>query len=168
MLIRFFILLCCLSLPAYAQECLSDAVETTPDEDFSLISDDEVLHEPTGLIWQRCSQGQTWDGTTCSGQAIQYSWQQALALAQQTDDELLVGWRLPNLKELASLTEKNCVRPAINTTWFPNTPADDFWSSTPSLTDPKRSWLVAFFNSSYSIREKSLFVYVRLVRTYEE
>ena len=150
-----------------AQECLTNAVETTPDEVFSEVTTDTILHLPTGLIWQRCAVGQTWsdETETCTGDAEQLTWQQALVYTRDYDAELLAGWRMPNVKELASLTERNCVRPSINTSFFPATPEDSFWSSTPSLNDPERVWTVAFFNASYSIKEKQRAVYLRLVRT---
>ena len=113
----------------------------------------------------RCAIGQTWDGTNCTGDAQQLSWQQALQLAHGYSVENIQGWRLPNIKELATVTERQCVRPAINIDVFPDTPADDFWTSTPSVTDEQRAWVVAFFNSSNSIKDKDRFVFVRLVRT---
>jgi hypothetical protein len=33
------------------------------------------------------------------------------------------------------------------------------------MSDPERAWVVAFFNSSNSIKEKNRAVFVRLVRT---
>lgn len=164
---RLITLLLSLGIMAQAsgQECLTNAVESTPDEGFSPFVTGTVLHIPTGLIWQRCAVGQTWTGETCSGEAEQLTWQQALVYARDYDAELLEGWRVPNVKELASLTEKNCVRPSVNTAFFPATPQDSFWSSTPSLNDPERVWTVAFFNASYSIKEKQRAVYLRLVRT---
>ena len=155
-----------LAASASAQTCLSSGVETTPEDDFTIISSGSVLHTPTDLVWKRCAEGQTWDGSTCDGEAVKYTWQEALKLAQEASDEDLLGWRLPNVKELASVVERMCVRPAINTTLFPETPSDDFWTSTPSADDPERAWVVAFFNASHSIKEKNRYVYVRLVRTY--
>lgn len=148
-----------------AQECLTNSVETTPDDDFTMVTTSTVLHDRTGLVWQRCTVGQSWDGTTCTGDPEPFTWQEALTYAQDFDAELAEGWRVPNVKELATLAERNCVRPAINSTFFPDTPPDIFWSSTPSMDDPLRAWSVAFFNSSYAIREKSLSVYLRLVKT---
>ncbi|BFT29387.1 hypothetical protein D210916BOD24_05630 [Alteromonas sp. D210916BOD_24] len=155
-----------LSTVLSAQECLSDGLETTPTSSFSSITSDSMLDTTTDLVWRRCAQGQTWNGATCSGEAVKYTWQQALQLAHQASNEDLLGWRLPNVKELATLTERDCVRPAINQSVFPATPPDDFWTSTPSASDPDRAWVVAFFNASHSIKEKNRFVYVRLVRTY--
>ncbi len=155
-----------MSLSTSAQTCLADGLETTPSANFTELSSGNVWHVTTDLVWQRCALGQSWDGTTCTGDAIQYTWQEALMLAQQASDTDLLGWRLPNVKELATLVERDCVRPAINATLFPETPPDDFWTSTPSTTDPDRAWVVAFFNASHSIKEKDRFVYVRLVRNY--
>lgn len=164
---KYFIVcvLCLCSFCLAAQTCLSDGVETTADDEFEDLGDGTVLHSATGLIWQRCALGQTWSDDTCSGTAVKYNWQGALVAAQSEDAASLEGWRLPNIKELATITERLCVRPAINETLFPNTPPDDFWTSTPSLDDPLRAWVVAFFNASHSIKEKDRFVYVRLVKT---
>lgn len=159
-------LLLAVSPVCVAQYCLTTGEETTPDANFTALDDAQVLHTTTQLVWQRCAQGQQWDGTTCTGQAKKYTWQEALQLAHEANDESQAGWRLPNVKELASVTDRLCVRPAINETFFPNTPPDDFWTSTPSLTDTQRAWVVAFFNSSHSIKQKDRFVYVRLVKTY--
>nr|WP_100656294.1 DUF1566 domain-containing protein [Alteromonas flava] len=150
---------------AMGQECLSNSPETTPSAEFSELTTQQIKHSRTGLIWMRCAVGQTWDGNSCEGDALQLTWQQALQAAHGFEIENTQGWRVPNLKELATLTERRCVRPSINEQFFPDTPADDFWTSTPSVADPQRAWVVAFFNSSNSIKEKDRFVFVRLVRT---
>lgn len=154
-----------LGLPVQAQTCLATGNETAPAEDFLVLSGDEVLHQPTNLVWQRCAVGQTWDGSACTGEATRFDWQSALQYAHQASQEDLLGWRLPNVKELASITERLCVRPSVNTSIFHATPADDFWTSTPSTQDPDRAWVVAFFNASHAIKRKDRFVYIRLVRT---
>jgi hypothetical protein len=158
--------LCITPSVALAQECLSDGLETTPNDNFTAVTTSTLLDVTTDLVWRRCSEGQTWNGSTCEGEAIKYTWQAALQLAHQASDEDLLGWRLPNVKELASITERDCVRPAVNSSLFPATPPDDFWTSTPSADDPDRAWVVAFFNASHSIKEKDRFIYVRLVRTF--
>ncbi|WP_018983555.1 Lcl C-terminal domain-containing protein [Salinimonas chungwhensis] len=155
-----------LSPTVMAQICLSEAPESTPTDDFVEVGADEMWDQQTNLVWKRCAQGQTWDGTTCTGQATPMSWKEALQAAQREDDRDQQGWRVPNIKELASVTERQCVRPAINETVFPATPEDDFWTSTPSVSDPDSAWVVAFFNSSHSVKRKARFVYLRLVRSY--
>lgn len=150
---------------SHGQTCLSDAIETTPTENFVVNADGTVTDLSTGLMWMQCSIGQTWLAGVCTGDADSMNWQEALQLAHGYEFANYDGWRLPNVKELASITERQCVRPAINETLFPSTPSDDFWTSTPSLSDAQRAWVVAFFNSSNSIKQKNLFVFVRLVRT---
>lgn len=153
-----------ISFNAGAQTCLTDAIETSPSGQFTEVTNDQMLDNNSQLIWQRCALGQTFDGSTCTGEATRYTWQEALVIAQQTAHNTQQAWRLPNVKELATITERQCVRPAINESVFPNTPSDDFWTSTPSVDDVERAWVVAFFNSSHSIKEKDRFVFVRLVR----
>lgn len=149
-----------------AQTCLDSIDNTTPTDIFVDNSDGTITDTTTGLMWMRCSIGQVFQESDnqCIDDAQQLTWQQALVTAHGFSFANNNDWRLPNLKELTSLIERQCVRPAINTELFPLTPSDDFWSSTPSLTDPQRSWVVAFFNGSNSLREKQLSVFVRLVR----
>lgn len=159
------ILLLTLTSFAQAQTCLSDAVETSPIVNFTNNGDGTITDNTTGLMWMQCSLGQTWSAGQCVGDPDALDWQQALQQAHGFTFASHDGWRLPNIKELASISERQCVRPSINETLFPNTPSDDFWSSTPSMSDPQRAWVLAFFNSSNSIKQKSLFVFARLVRT---
>lgn len=154
-----------LSTSAVAQTCLESLAPTTPSSNFTDNLDGTVSDKKLGLMWMRCSIGQTWSQGTCLGDATELSWQEALNIAHGYEYANQLGWRVPNVKELATITEGQCVRPAINETLFPNTPADDYWTSTPSVTDSQRAWVIAFFNSSNSLKQKSLFVYTRLVRT---
>jgi hypothetical protein len=156
-----------MSFSTLAQTCLSSISATTPSNNFVVNSNGTVTDSRLGLMWMRCSLGQTWVSIsgTCTGDALEMNWQQALLAAHGYVYANQSGWRVPNVKELASITEGQCARPAINSSIFPNTPADDFWTSSPAMTDPQRAWVIAFFNSSNSIKDKNLFVYTRLVRT---
>jgi hypothetical protein len=132
----------CLLLSTQLQaECRTDIVATAPDERFEL-SGEEVIDNWTGLIWQQCSLGQS--GTDCSGTAAEpYTWAQALQAAQsQATTEK--AWRLPNVKELRALVEARCHSPAINETFFPNTPSDFYWTSSPHATFVGTAWSVGF------------------------
>jgi hypothetical protein len=149
---------------ALAQTCLSGAPQTSPTGLFSSVAEGEVQDAQTRLIWKQCAEGQTFLDDACIGEPTRMTWQQALQHAQKVANDERVGWRLPNVKELATITERQCVRPAINESVFPSTPSDDFWTATPSVDDPLRAWVVAFFNSSHSIKQKDRFIYVRLVR----
>ena len=159
------LLLLTTSCSLIAQTCVESIAATTPSDNFVDNGNGTITDSKHGLMWMRCSLGQTWQNDRCVGDSLALSWQQALVTAHGYVYANQQGWRVPNVKELASITEVQCVRPAINIELFPDTPADDFWSSTPSVTDPQRAWVIAFFNSSNSLKDKKLFVYTRLVRT---
>lgn len=126
---------------AQAQTCNPNIVRTAPDSRYELVvgsGGSEVLDKKTGLIWQRCSLGQTWNGTTCTGAAIRHTWTDALAQAKSLGN----GYRLPNIRELKSLTERACMEPAINSKFFPNTTNDGYWSASPYGGDDNSAWYV--------------------------
>ncbi len=154
-------------LLSQAQTCQSNIKNKTPDSRYQLLSNgSEVKDLKTGLIWQRCSLGQTWDGTTCTGTASQYTWQQALQTAKDAGN----GLTLPNIKELSSLANRACYNPAINDTFFPNTPFDSstyygaYWSSSPVADGGDYAWFVYFHGGYDRFDFRSLSLFVRLVR----
>lgn len=154
------------SLSLHAEQvCSSTAPASAPIESFTRFDNGQTLDLSTNLMWMRCALGQTWADGICSGEAEPYTWKQALELSVGYSFNASTSWRLPNVKELSSITERSCTRPSISIEIFPATPPDDFWTSTPSITDPQRAWVIAFFNSSNSIKEKNRAVFVRLVRT---
>lgn len=155
-----FIPLFVLSSAALAeQSCLSNALETTPENRF-VISKNTVLDKKTGLTWQRCTLGLS--GSACNqGVAKKYTWNQALNAATK-------GWRLPNVKELASIIELKCYEPAINLNLFPNTKNDYYWTSSPfngfSYQKGEASWSYNFTTGEDSANLKSSRYMIRLVR----
>ena len=89
-------LLLTLSSMNYAT-CNSSIIQTAPASRYELLnSNTEVKDKKTGLIWQRCSLGQTWSGTNCTGTAGTYNWTNALQTAKNIGN----GWRVPNINEL--------------------------------------------------------------------
>ena len=75
-------------------------------------------------------------------------------------------WRLPNIKELVSIAEKQCIDPGINQAVFPNTSAGGwFWSSSSSASHPYNAWSVNnSHGGSYEKDKASSDIYIRLVR----
>ena len=57
---------------------------------------DEILDTDSRLIWTRCALGEVWNGSFCDGMAREVT----LAEAPQAAPE---GWRVPSIRELASL-----------------------------------------------------------------
>lgn len=142
--------------------CSRDGLpRTTPSSDFTAIGDGSIVrHETTGLEWQRCAFGQTWDGTTCTGLATTQNWQSALAVADDAGD----NWRLPNINELRSIVEECRTSPAINRMVFPDAPSAGIWSASPSATYEGWAWMVNF-DLGYDSRTYQIFDNgVRLVR----
>jgi hypothetical protein len=145
--------------------CVNGVPETSNSELFDSDDSGDILHIPTGLVFMRCAIGQTWNSTSCIGDATALTWQEALQLSVGYDYNDSQNWRLPNIKELSAITERACISPSINTASFPQTPSTDFWTSTPSVLDEQRAWVVGFFNGTSSLKAKDRSIFVRLVRT---
>lgn len=91
------------------------------------IDGSEVRDKVTGLVWQRCVIGKTWNGSSCMGAANSLTWIQALDAARTatiSQAPAAFAWRLPSYAELNSLVERSCYDPSININWFPATPVD--------------------------------------------
>jgi len=115
----------------------------------------------TGLIWQRCSAGQTND-YNCSGTATALNWSSAwsycssLTLAGKT-------WRLPDFLELATLVMfESPFTLYLNTFTFPGTANGAYWTSTTPLWS-QTAWKIHFGVGSFSYDLKNNPHYVRCV-----
>jgi hypothetical protein len=94
----------------------------------------------SGLVWQRCPVGFTFNGNSTAENAgddrceapgtTSVTWQAALQRSV-LDNTAAREWRVPNLKELESIIEPTCSRPALDTALFPPSVASFLWSSTP-------------------------------------
>lgn len=105
---------------------------TTPPSRFTDQGDGTGTDIVTGLQWKRCEEGRVWDGVACTGSATLHTWQGALQLADTADFAGKSDWRLPNVKELASIIEGACYSPAIALGVFPGVDSNAvFWTSTP-------------------------------------
>jgi len=127
--------LCCVTFSALSQECNENYV---PDmERFTDNENGTISDSSTGLMWQRCHHGQSWDGSTCSGRSSgAVSWPDAFKYAEQNVFSGYVDWRLPNVKELYSLVNTEC-RPSTFD-GFDNISGDyKFASSSPVLMDSR-------------------------------
>jgi hypothetical protein len=111
-----------------------------------------VTDNRTGLTWQQGEPGaMTW------GSALSYC--EGRSLGGHSD------WRLPNIRELASLTDDTRYSPAIDTSFFPNAYASGYWSSTTCAYGPYIACVVDFDGGDVSYGYKDLgSYYVRCVR----
>lgn len=156
------------SAGTFGQDCNNTSLAATaPPDRFSDNGDGTVTDTASGLLWKRCSEGQTWDGTTCAEAATAHSWREAMDLADAATYAGKEDWRLPSLEELAALVEKACSRPAIDPQVFPGTAAAVYWSSTADTTNVDYAWLVHFHDGHGAKGHKYRAGHVRLVRGVE-
>jgi hypothetical protein len=129
-------------------------------------NDGTVTDIKTGLMWKQCSEGLR--GRCTGGNAKGYTYKQAIEHAENTTfpTDKYRDWRLPNIKELASLVAYDRHYPAINSTLFPRTPTDGvFLSSSPVASDSSKAWMLYFYNGGDAyINSRNGKHYVRLVR----
>ncbi|OQX04353.1 MAG: hypothetical protein BWK73_36495 [Thiothrix lacustris] len=168
------------SFVSHAQTCIP-ASAFTPTNQFT-DRGDTVSDNKTGLMWKKCTEGQTWGMlvTTntygCIGDPAKYKWKSALELAQSTNSSGgfagYVDWRVPNMSELISIVEYQCVGPALNLAVFPNSPRYKgdgywplYWSSSQLATGTSQVALGLDTNGGdFGQDSKNAYHHVRLVR----
>lgn len=151
------------------------------------------LDPTTDVMWMRCSIGQTWVGTTCTGQATLYTWYDAQAkIAELNASGGHAGytdWDLPSIEDLMSIVrcDKGFVKkidipsksgelktidaecrinstlPTINRSLFPKNPAAGFWSVTQGMSD-QDAWHMAFDDGFLYPNSKQKKYHIRLNR----
>jgi len=118
---------------------VAPAVAKAPAGRFVVDAKGETVQDTmTKLTWQRVVVGD------------QYNW----AGAKDFCGSLPLaggGWRLPDVRELRSIVDRQQLNPAIDPTAFPDTPSGFFWSSTPVQGSSSNAWGVHFsYGYSYS------------------
>jgi hypothetical protein len=150
--------------------CVSGFTNSIPVKGYVQNGNSSVTDLATGLEWQRCSHGQTADGT-CSGTIASVTWVSAVGYCEGLSLNSQEDWRLPNITELGTLVNSTRTAPSINTQYFPNTPDTNvyWWSSTTySDTDAGGSiayqWVTGFLAGDSTIDLKTDSNFVRCVR----
>jgi murein DD-endopeptidase MepM/ murein hydrolase activator NlpD len=93
--------------------------------------DGTVTDIATGLMWyQKETRAMTWEN--------------ALAYCEALDFAGYDDWRLPNIRELWSLSGDSPDAPLIDTAYFPGTQPSDYWSSTTHTLYPRFAWYARF------------------------
>jgi hypothetical protein len=152
------------NFPAGYVWCVSGGEEVIPS--FTDNNNGTITDNNTGLMWQKCSRGQN-NNDSCTGSASYSVWGDALAYCNNLVLPLTSGyddWRLPNIKELESLTDDAFYTPVIDPAYFPATPVDTYWSSTTYALYPYSAWGVAFRYGNVNDFDKGGSGYVRCVR----
>lgn len=151
--------------------------------------DGTISDKVSGLMWMRCSVGQTWSGSNCEGEPIKVNWKDAAKVTQNFSFVGKQDWRLPTIDELSSIvfcstgrtemarpagrfqrtTDGRCEAeqyqtPTVNNAIFPNTPASWFWSASPYIHHDRDAWGLNFNEGNVSWGVKGNESHVRLVR----
>ncbi len=143
---------------------LAFAGNTFAAKTYSDNGDGTVTDPTTGLTWMRCSMGQTWDGTTCTGTASTYTFDQANALTGTVTFAGQSDWRLPNIRELTTIVDVSVYDPAIDRQAFPAALGRYFWSGLPSTYYSSDAWTVDFYDGDAASKFRASDLAVRLVR----
>ncbi|MCX5684547.1 MAG: DUF1566 domain-containing protein, partial [Planctomycetota bacterium] len=110
-----------------------------------------VTDNHTGLVWQQA-------------ESVAMTWEQALAYAESLTLGGQGDWRLPNVKELQSVSDASFRAPSMDATYFPGATATRYWSSTSLINDTTKAW---YLDSDYGLTSydaKTGLWHVRCVR----
>ena len=119
-----------------------------------------VIDRKTGLVWRRCLEGQLWNDGACTYNTSFILGQEG-ALVQGSNRS---GWRVPNVKELASLPDRRLVSPALDVAVFPGAVGSDLWTSTPHVGSSSYAMRVNFGAGGVSTVPRENNSLLRLVR----
>ncbi len=131
---------------------LDAAAAALPDDAAQWLA---VLDNTTQLIWTK---------NAISEKQLKYA-----AANKAVDKFELMGakdWRLPTVEELFSLADRTRFNPAIDPAFFPDTPSDWFWTSTPDASSPADyAWIVNFYHGYAYYYYQDHTAFVRAVRS---
>jgi hypothetical protein len=172
MTIRYVIaLLACVSSPVLAASpcATADPMRGAPAARFQDNGDGTVTDRQSRLMWLRCSEGQQWTATGCSGTAKALDWGAAQSLAAEINERgtfFFNDWRLPQLRELATLVERECDAPRVDAAVFPGTPGEFYWTASPRAGEASKAsvYALSFGPEGVKSMPRGEGNYVRLVR----
>ncbi|MBH1989542.1 MAG: DUF1566 domain-containing protein [Myxococcaceae bacterium] len=118
-----------------------------------VISNNITYDTLTNILWQQ------YPGTA----TMNFSEAQAYCASQTTGG--LSQWRLPNIVELNTIYDYTLLTPFVNTTVFPNTTGNSFWSSSPEIGRLGYTWDVQLGGQQTWVDMNSTANYVRCVIT---
>ena len=142
---------------SYTNTFGEDADYTCNPHSYTDLGNGVVRDNVTELEWQQA----TAPGTYTWAQAITYCENLTLPAGGYSD------WRLPTIKELSTLVDSSIPYPGptINTSYFPDTVASDYWSSTTNAYYTSYAWYVYFgYGTAYGNYKYNGYYYVRAVR----
>ncbi|HYB99404.1 MAG TPA: DUF1566 domain-containing protein [Candidatus Limnocylindrales bacterium] len=150
--------------------------------EFSFIDngDGTITDVNTNLMWEKLSD----DGTIHDYQDFAYQWAGAYgkinslnAMDQGAGFAGYNDWRLPNVREMASLVDFSTSSPSISVAFNNDncapgcmvencscTHSKPYWTSTTSSSSPNQAWTVNYATGGIASSSKTVYNYVRAVR----
>ena len=113
--------------------------------------DGTVTDNHTGLTWQQA-------------ESATMTWENSLVYAENLTLGGNSDWRLPNIKELQSVSDGNLRAPSLDKSYFPSASTTFYWSSTTLSNDTTQAW---YLDSDYGLTSyaaKTGLWHVRCVR----
>lgn len=124
---------------------------------FTANGDGTVTDTRSGLHWQQIVDTSAGTAATTQTREAAKAYCEALSLAG-------TGWRLPTKAELESIVDDTKFNPAIDTTAFPGTQSDFFWTASPIVGSASASWCIYFRDGSSGNGPYNVTYRVRCVR----
>jgi len=122
-----------------------------------------VIDQTTGLMWEVKT-----DDNSIHDKDNKYNFyyldEKFINRLNQNNFGGFSDWRIPEIAELNTLTNIKQDRPSINSKYFPNTNANDYWTATPHVNDTSQGWCVSFFHGNDTVQSRQSEFYVRAVR----
>ncbi|WP_394144073.1 Lcl C-terminal domain-containing protein [Vibrio atypicus] len=164
-----------------AQNCNINQPDAQYEGQLVDLENGTILDVKTNLLWAKCTLGQIYDesSNSCSNDGATHiaTWQEALQATEvsaNTTIGAVTGFRLPNIKELTSIVNYQCIEPAINQTFFPATENEPYWSSTPDaprsgeqINAALNGLVIDFTNGEEFIIGGTDRILIRLVKDYQ-
>lgn len=117
------------------------------DERFKTLDETRIYDGATQLVWEK------------AGAQEKVTYAEAEFYCKALSNKSGYNWRLPKVKELATLVDENRYRPSIYPVF--QTQSRMYWSSTLNAADDKFVWLVNFSDSHIHSFLKKTQYYVR-------
>ncbi|EMF92336.1 PF07603 family protein [Leptospira santarosai str. ST188] len=138
---------------------------SVPSPTFSDFNDGTVKDNRTGLVWQKCSVGQTWSSASAlcnTGSITSHNFVSALYTCRNLNLNGRI-WRLPNVHELRSILDFSSTANAkIDRAFFPNIPAVSQYVTSNSIPG-SQIFSVNFTDAAINMTNLSSYNYVRCV-----
>ena len=135
----------------YHVRCVRGAGDLMDDR-FVDNQDGTVTDKLTNLQWQQ-------------SETLPKTWEDALSYCENLVLAGLHDWRLPNIKELRSISLETHVNPSVDVRFFPGAVSAQYWSSTTQFNKSENAWFVDFRYGLTSYENKTTLLRVRAVRS---